>query len=77
MTYGLRLALMQEVTAQQDRWAAIETPVEAHQIPGAINQAFVHGFRRVMLLSAGLALGSSLCAWQLISKQTNRHAVPE
>jgi hypothetical protein len=29
-----------------------------------------------MLLSAGLALGSSFCAWQLISKQTIRHAVP-
>lgn len=76
MTHGLRPAHMQEVTAQQDRWAVIETPAEAHQVLGAINQAFVHDFCWVMLLSAGQALGISLCAWQLISKGTTRHAVP-
>lgn len=81
LAHGLRPALMQEVAAQQDRLAAIETPAaatqaEALQVRSAINQAFVHGFRWVMLMSAGLALGSSFCAWQLISKQTTRHAMP-
>ncbi|MFL6715207.1 MAG: MFS transporter [Burkholderiaceae bacterium] len=81
LTQGLRPALLQEVKAQQKRLAAIETPAaatqaEALQVRSAINQAFVHGFRWVMLLSAGLALGSAFCAWQLISKRTTRHAAP-
>jgi EmrB/QacA subfamily drug resistance transporter len=81
LTHGLRPALMQEVAAQQNRLAAIETPAaatqaESLQVRSAINQAFVHGFRWVMLLSAGLALGSSCCAWQLISKRTTRRAMP-
>ena len=81
LTRGLRPALIQDVAAQQNRLAAIETPAaaspaEAVRVRSAINQAFVHGFRWLMLLSAGLALASSFCAWLLISKQTTRHAVP-
>lgn len=82
LTQGLRPALQQDVAAQQNRLAAIETPAtatqaEVLQVRSAVDQAFVQGFRWVMLLSAGLALASSFCAWQLISKQTAPHAVPE
>lgn len=55
---------------------AAATQAEALQARSAINPAFVRGFRPVMLVSAGLAPGSFFCAWQLISKQTTRHAVP-
>jgi EmrB/QacA subfamily drug resistance transporter len=81
LTHGFRPVLQQQVAAQQDRLAAIETPAAATQaealdVRNAINQAFVHGFRWVMLLSAGLALGSSFCAWRLISKRTTPHVAP-
>ena len=67
------------VYAQRGKLGAIAAPANAAsavtaQVRDAVGQAFVAGFRAVMLVSAGLALASSLSAWWLIS---GRKPVPE
>ncbi|MGB6053658.1 MAG: MFS transporter [Burkholderiaceae bacterium] len=74
---GLPSALLEQVVAQQDRLAAIGIPDAASQrsaaaIRAAVGAAFVSGFRWVMLLSAALALASSLSAWYMIGKHKGR-----
>jgi EmrB/QacA subfamily drug resistance transporter len=64
-------ALREQVLAQRDRLAGIQIPREAPPgvraaLESAVDQAFVAGFRLVMLVAAGLALASSLVAWWLI-----------
>jgi EmrB/QacA subfamily drug resistance transporter len=54
----------QQIESQRNRLAAIETPdLEARM---AINQAFIAGYRMVLWIAAGLAVGSSLMAAALI-----------
>ncbi|MFL6699284.1 MAG: MFS transporter [Vitreoscilla sp.] len=58
--------------AQRSKLGAIAPPsgaasAVAAQVRDAVGQAFVAGFRAVMLASAGLALASALSAWWLIS----------
>jgi EmrB/QacA subfamily drug resistance transporter len=60
--------LAQAVLAQRGKLAAIEIPVAANPqaqaaIRQAVDNAFVAGFRWVMLLSALLAAGGAACAW--------------
>ncbi len=57
--------------AQRDRLAGAEVPAGLEPAMAAavardIDEAFVGGFRVIMLLSAALALGSALLAWLLI-----------
>ncbi|HXC41404.1 MAG TPA: MFS transporter, partial [Burkholderiales bacterium] len=59
--------------AQRDKLAAIRLPEqvaprEADAARQAIGQAFLSGYRRVMLLSALLAAVAALCAWAFIPK---------
>jgi len=59
------------VIAQRAKLAAIEppasVPTDTHlAIRRAIDEAFVSGFRRVMLLAASLALASAISAWLMI-----------
>jgi EmrB/QacA subfamily drug resistance transporter len=66
--------VMHELIAQRDRLAATRvpaqaTPAEQRVARAGVDAAFVHGFRWVMLLSAGLALASSYSAWQLIGRR--------
>lgn len=68
-------SIMQQVMAQQNRLAAIEIPEtadssEKQAIRTGIANSFVYGFRWVMLLSALLALASSISAWWLIGRGT-------
>ena len=70
-------SVMRQVMSQQDRLAAIEIPPQASDsekeaIRTAVAKSFVHGFRWVMLLSALLALASSLSAWWLIGRGTGK-----
>jgi EmrB/QacA subfamily drug resistance transporter len=70
-------SVMQQVMAQQNRLAAIEIPEKAdasekEAIRAAVANSFVHGFRWVMLLSALLALASSISAWWLIGRGTTQ-----
>jgi len=60
------------VFAQRHKLAAIvppagATPAVAAQVRAVVGAAFVAGFRAVMLVAAGLAAASALCAWWLIS----------
>ena len=61
---------------QRDKLAGASLPfnidgASAAMIRRAIDESFVAGFRRVMLLSAGLALLSALAAWVLIDGKKN------
>ena len=63
--------LIEAVEQQRTRLAAIELPVsigaeDAVTAERAIAEAFVAGFRYVMLISAALALASAAIAWLLI-----------
>ena len=66
-------ATLQRVVAQRSKLAAIEIPAGATRaqqaaLKNAVAAAYVGGFRRVMLLSAVLALGSALSAACLIGR---------
>ncbi len=72
-----QIAVTPEVRAamneQRFKLAAAEVPATVDQttrqiIETAIDECFVSGFRRVMLVGAALALASSLMAWLLIRK---------
>lgn len=70
-TLNMTPGKLHTVEAQRAKLAAIELPAEASEqerlaLQSAISQAYVSGFRRVMLLSAFLASGSALSAWLLI-----------
>jgi fucose permease len=63
--------LRRALDSQRARLAAIEIPPDTDEqtrqvIKQAIDECFVSGFRRVMLLGAALALMSSLMAWLII-----------
>jgi EmrB/QacA subfamily drug resistance transporter len=64
----------QVLNAERLKLAAVEIPsnVSSEQrelIRNAINECFVFGFRRVMLVGAVLALAGSVLAWLVIRKQ--------
>ena len=59
------------VTAQQDLLAAAEPPPDVDEataaaIDDAIDEAFLGGYRRVMLIAAAMALASAAIAWLVI-----------
>jgi hypothetical protein len=65
------------VEQQRNKLAAIELPatMDAHDAElarHAIAEAFVTGFRWIMLLSAALALASAVSAWVLIGSTSHR-----
>ena len=66
------LQIREAVNNQRLKLAAAEIPSAAEPIRAAIKQAidecFVSGFRRVMLVGCGLALASSLIAWLIIRR---------
>lgn len=69
---GLTRGVAEEVYRQHGKLAAIALPAGAasavaRQIHDLVGNAFVAGFRAVMLTGAGLALASALSAWWLIS----------
>jgi len=61
----------QAIDAQRENLAAAQIPpgIDSETqvaLDRAINQAYVSGFRRVMLVAAALALASALSAWSMI-----------
>jgi EmrB/QacA subfamily drug resistance transporter len=67
-----------EIAARRDRLAAAQPPpgvdpATAAAVTRAIDEAFVRGFRVVMLLGAGLALASALIAALMIEGKVPRH----
>jgi EmrB/QacA subfamily drug resistance transporter len=70
-------AAQAEVEQQRQRLAAMTVPpglddATAGAIRQAVGEAFVAGFRRVMLVCAGLSLLSALSAWILIAGTARR-----
>jgi len=66
-------AVSSAVLAQWDRLAGIDVPAVATReeymaVKAGVGNAFVHGFRWIMLLSAALALAGSYSAWRLIGQ---------
>jgi MFS family permease len=64
----------QMALAQKARLGAIalpeEVPAAAREAIGkAVGDAFVEGFRRVMVICALLAVGSAVCAWGMIGRK--------
>jgi hypothetical protein len=53
----------QDVDAQRIKLAAMRVPAELRP---SVDESFVAGFRIVMLINAGLALGSAATAWLMI-----------
>jgi EmrB/QacA subfamily drug resistance transporter len=67
-------SIIENVVSQQGKLAAIDIPMEASAadraaLTAAVGGSFVHGFRWVMLVSALLALASSLSAWLMIDRR--------
>jgi len=70
--------VIEAVEQQRSKLAAIELPasMDAHATAvakQAIADAFVAGFRWIMLISAALALASAATAWILIGSASGRH----
>jgi EmrB/QacA subfamily drug resistance transporter len=67
--------VLQELEANEVKLAGLQIPsglspsTEA-AISGSIREAFIFGFRVVMLICAGLSLGSAAVAWAFIPKTT-------
>jgi cytochrome c biogenesis protein CcdA len=69
--------VIEAVEAQRNKLAAIELPAstDTHDTASArqaIANAFVTGFRWIMLISAALALASAASAWSLIDSAGHR-----
>lgn len=69
---GLSADVVAQVTAQHDKLAALTLPaglpdVQAQALRLAVGDAFIAGFRRVMLLCAALCVLAALSAWTLIA----------
>jgi hypothetical protein len=74
---GLNLPASTQKAIEKERvkLGAAEAPAAAGsqtrlKVKDAVGESFVAGFRRVMLIAAGLALLSALVAWLLISGST-------
>ncbi|GAC1641375.1 MAG: MFS transporter [Ktedonobacteraceae bacterium] len=68
----LSAGLQQTILAQHNRLTGIDIPNTVQgathtAIRNAIDESFIAGFRVAMLISAGLAFGSAVCAWLFVS----------
>ena len=66
---------MKNLEANYIKLAAMDIPATgssniSKEIRALIDDAFVHGFRLVMLICAGLAIASSIQAWLLIENKS-------
>ena len=67
-------SIQKSVDDQRGKLAGADVSAFAPEVREAIDRSFVHAFRRVMLVGAGLALASAITAWALIaSHPTARH----
>lgn len=69
--------VLQELQANEIKLGGLQAPASLSpttktSIDESIRQAFVFGFRIIMLICAGLSLGSAAVAWLLIRKKTHR-----
>lgn len=69
----------QAIVAQRDRLAALTVPAElapdqAAAVARSVDDAFLSGYRLVMLTGAGMAAASALVAWRLIPVRSRAQA---
>jgi len=74
---SLSPTVLAQVDAQREKLAAITLPAstpsgERKAVEGAVASAFVYGFRWVMLISALLAVCSSICAWFMVGEYADK-----
>jgi hypothetical protein len=74
---SLPAAVLQELHADEIKLAALQVPLGLSPgtiaaIRESVKEAFVFGFRIVMLACAGLSLASSAVAWLTIENDPNR-----
>lgn len=67
----------QAIEAQHEKLVGIQIPTDVDaathaQLRQAIDEAFISGFRVVMLISAGMAFASAFCTWLLIPGQPGK-----
>jgi EmrB/QacA subfamily drug resistance transporter len=77
----LPTGVLQYIQASEIKLAGLDLPSDlntstAASLRAAISQAFVFGFRIVVLICAGLSLASALVAWLMIPA-TEQHAPPK
>jgi EmrB/QacA subfamily drug resistance transporter len=68
--------VLQKLQANEIKLAGLQVPgslssITISSINESIREAFVFGFRIIMLICAGMSLGSAAVAWQLIRKDYN------
>jgi hypothetical protein len=73
-TLALSTDTMRVLQSNETRLAALAAPVGidpnlAKAIRGAVEQAFVFGFRTMMLVCAGLSMTSAVTAWRMIGQR--------
>lgn len=71
---SLPAAILRDIHAEQIKLAGLQLPpgldkATAAAVRGFAGQAFVFGFRLVMLICSGLAVAASMVAWRLIPKR--------
>src|SRR6202158_3303248 len=71
--FSLPTSVLQEIRSQETRLAGLQAPTALDPsaratIAQSIGEAFVFGYRIVMLICAGLALSSATIAWLMIPK---------
>jgi hypothetical protein len=70
--------ILQELRANEIKLAGLQLPAGLDPTANAaikqsVREAFVYGFRIVMLICAGLSLGSAAVAWLMIPQKHDRH----
>jgi hypothetical protein len=73
--------VLAELQANEIKLAGLQVPSGLSPsmkaaISGSIREAFVFGFRIVMLICAGLSLGSAAVTWSLIRKDRDHPKLP-
>src|ERR1700731_2629601 len=71
--FALPAGVLREIRAEETRLAALQAPTALDPsaratIAQSIGEAFVFGYRIVMLICAGLGLASAAVAWRMIPK---------
>ena len=80
LTSRCPLSILQQLQADEIKLAGLQVPAGLSPgtraaIKDSIGEAFVFGFRIVMLICAGLSLASAAVAWLLIPGNRDRHGL--
>jgi hypothetical protein len=75
--FSLPAEVLEEIRAEATKLAGLQVPTGLDpstkaSITHSIGEAFVFGYRMVMLICAGLALASAAVAWRMIPKNGDR-----